>query len=209
MKCEECGSETVDRYYIYGVYVPYCTRCESYKPTRNTEAVLLESELKHTFTENIIYASGYKHQLKESFSIQTALRPQQAVIHEFFFLSTSGIMHIFSGYAWDGASGPAFDTLTILKGSLVHDVLYQAIELGLLPKVYNIENGNITTLVSNKDLSDSELFIISRVDGMVAYRASWVFLAVQKFGARWQIFKKHRLRSAPNRDWIDIKDTYV
>lgn len=40
------------------------------------------------------------------------------------------------GYAWDGASGPTFDTRSVLKPSLIHDCLYQAIRLGLLSNSY-------------------------------------------------------------------------
>jgi hypothetical protein len=37
------------------------------------------------------------------------------------------------GYAWDGASGPTWDTLEAKRASLVHDVLYQMISEGQLP----------------------------------------------------------------------------
>ena len=34
------------------------------------------------------------------------------------------------GYAWDGASGPTFDTCASFRASLVHDALYQCMRLG-------------------------------------------------------------------------------
>ena len=34
------------------------------------------------------------------------------------------------GYAWDGASGPTFDTCGAFEAALVHDVLYQCMRLG-------------------------------------------------------------------------------
>ena len=34
------------------------------------------------------------------------------------------------GYAWDGASGPTFDTCGSTRAALVHDVLYQCMRLG-------------------------------------------------------------------------------
>ena len=36
------------------------------------------------------------------------------------------------GYAWDGASGPTFDTRASMEAALVHDVLYQCMRLGYL-----------------------------------------------------------------------------
>ena len=36
------------------------------------------------------------------------------------------------GYAWDGASGPTFDTGASMEAALVHDVLYQCMRLGYL-----------------------------------------------------------------------------
>jgi len=42
--------------------------------------------------------------------------------------------HVFvrKGYAWDGATGPVFQTDTTKRASLEHDVALQAIELGLI-----------------------------------------------------------------------------
>ena len=38
------------------------------------------------------------------------------------------------GYAWDGASGPTFDTPASFEASLVHDALYQCMRLGYVTK---------------------------------------------------------------------------
>ena len=43
-----------------------------------------------------------------------------------------GVVYVKKGYAWDGASGPVFNTKNTLVASLVHDVLYQAQRLNLI-----------------------------------------------------------------------------
>jgi hypothetical protein len=43
-----------------------------------------------------------------------------------------GSLTIYSGYAWDGASGPTLDTKTTIEASLVHDFFYQCFRSGLL-----------------------------------------------------------------------------
>jgi len=51
-----------------------------------------------------------------------------------YFSIFDGILSIEKGYAWDGATGPVFQTDTTKIPSLVHDVLLQSMDLGLLPK---------------------------------------------------------------------------
>lgn len=46
------------------------------------------------------------------------------------------VVHVAPGYAWDGTSGPTLDTHMCMVGSLVHDILYQAIRAGTLDPSY-------------------------------------------------------------------------
>lgn len=71
-------------------------------------------------------------------------------------------------YAWDGATS-AIDTEDFMRGSLVHDSLYQLIAHGKLPK-------------SLKRYADKELVRICGRDGMPWFRRVWVWLAVRTFG---------------------------
>lgn len=87
------------------------------------------------------------------------------------------------GYCWDGAT-KAIDTYTIMYGSLIHDILYQAMKLGLLP-------------MSFRELADKELKRICGIeiyvyeDGkltheklrMLSFRQKYVYRAVRDFGA--------------------------
>jgi hypothetical protein len=85
-----------------------------------------------------------------------------------FMTLSAGVLILKKGYAWDGASGPAFDTKTIMRGSLVHDALCQLIWLGELPESRQID-------------ADKELRKICLEDGMSKLRAWWVYTAVRLY----------------------------
>ena len=72
----------------------------------------------------IKYREGYKYQLAESVVIQTPVKGYD-VSSEFYTLHRNGILYIRAGYAWDGASGPTWDTKSSMRGSLIHDVFCQ------------------------------------------------------------------------------------
>ena len=55
--------------------------------------------------------------------------------HE-FFRCVGGELIAHPHYAWDGPSGPTFDTPTNMRASLFHDINCQAISEGLLDKKY-------------------------------------------------------------------------
>lgn len=76
------------------------------------------------------------------------------------------ILHIAEGYTWDGPSGPTIDTPSFMRGSLVHDALYDLIKAGHLPK-------------SARRHADRVLYLICREDGMSWFRAQYVWLGVR------------------------------
>jgi len=79
----------------------------------------------------IYYRDGYKYQLAVDFRIQTPVVGTR-VSHKFFDLFENGVLVVYAGYAWDGASGPTFDTESSMAPSLVHDVLCQMMRLELI-----------------------------------------------------------------------------
>ena len=81
----------------------------------------------------IKYRKGYKYQLAASTSGQTPIKPDKEIDTEFIKLSADGFLWIKSGYAWDGSSGPTFDTNNQFTASLVHDAFCQLIRNGYLP----------------------------------------------------------------------------
>jgi hypothetical protein len=70
------------------------------------------------------YRSGYRFQLAEPFTCQTPVREACAGSH-WVGLAADGTLTVAAGYAWDGASGPIAQGPDIVRGSLVHDALYQ------------------------------------------------------------------------------------
>ena len=73
----------------------------------------------------IAYKSGYKYQLKGDSVTAIDIKPDAAVDTEYIGLTLDGMLTVKEGYAWDGPSGPTIDTLNLMRGSLIHDALYQ------------------------------------------------------------------------------------
>jgi len=87
-------------------------------------------------------------------------------------LDTGGILTIQPGYSWDGMSGPGLDTRNALRGSAVHDALYQAIREGLISPKWRRQ-------------ADSVFRRINLREGMHSVRAWWCWTAVRVFGGIW------------------------
>ncbi len=118
----------------------------------------------------IRYRDGYRYQLANTYQVKTGVFPGRDLHSEYVHLSMEGLLTISYGYAWDGPSGPTFDTKSTLRGSLVHDALYQLIRLGLLPASFRLR-------------ADQVAYRIWREDGMNPARA-WLWrFALNKFAA--------------------------
>jgi hypothetical protein len=116
----------------------------------------------------IRYTDGWKYQLKFDYSCKTGIEGY-AIDTEYLKLTTDGKITIKEGYAWDGPSGPAIDSKDFMRGSLVHDALYQLIRDGHIKE-------------SCRDDADRLLRRQCEEDGMWSVRAWWVYAAVRKFG---------------------------
>lgn len=121
--------------------------------------------------KSIVYRGGYKYQLVETYRVGLTIRPPQTVLHDYIRLDTDGTLTIRAGYAWDGPSGPTFDTKGFMRGSLVHDALYQLMGDGLLP-------------LSEREAADATLRRICLEDGMSQVRAWWVCWGVRIGGGQ-------------------------
>jgi hypothetical protein len=120
--------------------------------------------------DKIKYSKGnYKYYLREDYVINIPVFPEKDISCRYFYLTAKGQLGIYYSYAWDGASGPTIDTKSSMRGSLVHDVLYQAIRLGLIPAWY-------------KEVADKLLHDICEEDGMWKTRSDVWRWAVEKFG---------------------------
>ena len=120
----------------------------------------------------IFYKKGYKYQLVQPVSFSTQIKPEQAIISSggFIVLGITGTLQLKSGYAWDGPSGPTIDSTNFMRGSLVHDALYQLIREGFISSA------------KFREKADKLLRKTCREDGMSALRAWWVYRAVRTCG---------------------------
>ena len=75
---------------------------------------------------------SYKYQLMKDYHVQIDIKPAQDIIFNFVSLSSGGLLTMNKAYAWDGPSGPSIDTRNFMRGSLVHDALYQLMRLSAL-----------------------------------------------------------------------------
>ena len=80
----------------------------------------------------IDYKDGYKYQLARAYQLPTPILPPEDIVAEWYRLTKAGVLLIKAGYAWDGASGPTYDSDSSMRGSLVHDVLCQMMREGQL-----------------------------------------------------------------------------
>ena len=116
--------------------------------------------------ECISYKEGYKYQLKEPYETNINIKPDNSITTDYIDLSTEGKLVIKKGYAWDGPSGPTFDTHNFMRGSLVHDALYQLMREEYLDKD------------RYREPADRLLQKMCKEDGMSSLRAWWVYQGV-------------------------------
>lgn len=129
------------------------------------------------------YTKGYKYQLEENEYFKTSIEGYD-IEFKFISLKPSGSVKLSSGFAWDGPSGPTFDTKTFMRGSAIHDALYELMDRGLLP-------------INFKSYADNYLVKICNQDGMSSIRQWWVLGAVKHFGKPGDYKKKKPILEAP------------
>jgi hypothetical protein len=113
----------------------------------------------------------YKYTLFADYQIPTDLRIAQPIaVPPVIVLEVDGVLRIRKGYAWDGPSGPTMDTANFMRGSLVHDALYQIMREELIPQ-------------EHREYADKLLHKICLEDGMSTLRAWLVYQGVRLGGA--------------------------
>lgn len=115
------------------------------------------------------YKKGYKYQLTEDYAVNLDINKTINIRDGLLAISGDHLL-IRAGYAWDGPSGPAIDTKNFMRGSLIHDALYQLIRRKHLAKD------------PFRLIADDILRKVCREDGMSALRAWWVYHGVRVFG---------------------------
>ena len=123
----------------------------------------------------------YKYNLHSNVEYKTSLSIDKPYDNGFVVFTTDGLLQVKVGYSWDGPSGPTFDTKNFMRGSLIHDALYQLIREGVLPQ-------------SSKFEADKILRKICLECGMSKFRAWYIYQGLRFFG---KSYTKPDLLSAP------------
>lgn len=119
----------------------------------------------------IKFKDGFKYQLYETHTITL---PWLAGYPDYSadFLGVHGdVLTIEKGYAWDGASGPTWDSASSMRASLVHDACYQLMRVGVLPE-------------AARWYADETLYVLCVEDGMFKPRAWAWYKAVRLMAGR-------------------------
>lgn len=114
----------------------------------------------------------YKYQLMRDYTTSVEIKLEKNIVMDFIILTADGRLTIKNRYAWDGPSGPTIDTRSFMRGSLVHDALYQMMREEHLD------------YKEHREYADDLLKKICLEDGMSRFRAKYVHWALRKFGEK-------------------------
>jgi len=124
-------------------------------------------------TDRVAYRElrDWKYSIATSFETGTEIASEEIIRADldYVVLYPDGRLCIKKGYAWNGASGPTFDTPSWMRASLVHDALYQLIRTGRLP-------------LKTRAYADTLMREMCLADGMLWVRAWYSYLFVSAFG---------------------------
>lgn len=128
---------------------------------------------------------GWKYQLVEPYAYHTGFKIPSAVHvgDGLLKLDADGLLFLASGYSWDGPSGPAIDSNNWMRGSLVHDGIYQLMREGLLAASYR----KPADILMRKILIE---------DGMSRLRAWYSYLGVRVGGS---LFAERNTEKGPRK----------
>ena len=112
----------------------------------------------------------YKYKLYSDVVYETDYKLDNAYDNGLISISVNGLLTICAGYSWDGPSGPTLDTKNFMRGSLVHDALYQLMREKILPQSAREEADNILREICIKS-------------GMSTFRAWYIYKGVRLAGA--------------------------
>jgi ribonucleotide reductase alpha subunit len=115
---------------------------------------------------------NWKYVLTEPYRQNVEIFGQYLFIPGYISLFKDGTIILNQHYAWDGPSGPTIDTKTFMRGSLVHDALYQLMREGKLSRKF-------------RKRADKLLKEICLKDGMNPIRAQYIYWTIRLFGGRY------------------------
>jgi hypothetical protein len=109
----------------------------------------------------------WKYLLHADEKFETGIKIDSNIRTKLLSMDEDGTLLIKTGYAWDGASGPTFDSKNTMLGSLIHDAIYQLMREGWLD-------------FAERKQADELLRDIMISKGMTKFRARIWYRAVRK-----------------------------
>ncbi len=106
-------------------------------------------KLKYRTIKSFKYVVLEEYRHKTPFHHMDAKAPLIELLHD-------GTLVISPGYFYDGPSGPTIDTPDSMRGSLVHDALYELMRRGLIPIESKPEADRLLESICVKDGMDPE-----------------------------------------------------
>jgi hypothetical protein len=135
------------------------------------------------------YKGDYKYITAAVETYETGIETETLHAVSHCELMPSGVLTIKKGYAWDGPSGPTIDTSSLMRGSLVHDSLYQLLR--------ETDFGAADTHDQRRKQADEILYRICIEDGMRKWRARWILATVRKAGGPAAVKRVRKIYEAP------------
>jgi len=132
----------------------------------------------------ITYRNGWKYQLVKSTEQLLTFASGKDIVTEYVHFYKTGLLWLREGYAWDGPSVSTIGDYTNMRGSVMHDAIYQLMRLGLLHSKY-------------RDMADREFRSMCRKDGICSSRADMYFDDVHLFGGLYAIRQVEVIYTSP------------
>lgn len=120
---------------------------------------------------SLYYKKGYKYQVTRDLKPVHIQELFGVAYRGDFIALIDGYLYIYKGYAWDGPSGPAIDTDNFMRGSCVHDALYQFMRMEIVAQSF-------------RPRADKLMQEICKEAGMGRFRRWYTLRAVRRFAAR-------------------------
>lgn len=141
---------------------------------------------------------NYKYRLAEAYVIQTAIRPMKHIATDYAVLGMDGVLIIDKGFSWDGASGPAVDTKSMIRASLLHDCLYRLMKDGFLSLKWRKAADKEFRRIYSEDVNEVKRpWYSSWIKHLGPARAWWAFKGVREFGRSSAARCKQTILEAP------------
>jgi len=141
---------------------------------------------------------NYCLQLFEPYILQTHIKPMSHIAADYAILSTNGILIIDKCFSWDGASGPAIDTKSMVRASLVHDCLYRMMRDGKISLKWREAADKEFKRIYIEDAKEvNRPWYSSWLKTFAPVRAWWAFRGVRDFGSSSASRRKQIILEAP------------